>query len=410
MSLEKIENVLARELEERKQIGSYRGQETVITGVTRAQGSQGPRYFIQGFGDREFLRMNSNSYLGMAFRKEVVAAAEKAEREFGVGPGAARIISGTFGPHVELEKRLARFHRREAGIIFSAAYAAVMGILPPLISQDTAVISDELNHNCIINATRLARPSVKKIYSHNNMGELESCLKDCIGAGKRAIIVTDGIFSMRGDYAPLPQIADLAGKYDRYFEEGILTIVDDSHGVGAIGETGRGVMEFTRENRIDILVSTMGKALGVNGGYAVSGARVVEYLRETAPFYVYSNPITPSEASAALAALKILDSDAGRKMLRYLREMTAYFRQGLVNSGYEVIPGEHPIVPLLVRDTGKTREMVKYLREHGILASGLAYPIVPRGDEEIRFQVCTDHTRDDLDYVLKVLDEFKRMN
>jgi glycine C-acetyltransferase len=308
---------------------------------------------------------------------------------------------------VELEKRLAKFHNKEAGMIFSSAYAAIMGTLPPLISKDTIVISDQLNHNCIINAARLSRPKDKRIYSHKNTNELESNLKECIGTCRRIIVVTDGIFSMRGDYAPLPEIADLAEKYDPKFEEGILTIVDDSHGVGAIGETGRGITEFTHENRIDILVATMGKALGVNGGYLVSTAKVVDYLRETSPFYVYTNPITVSEARATLKALEILDSDKGKGMLKHLCEMTAYFRKGLIDLGYEIVKGEHPIVPLMIRDTKKTVELVKYLKDNGILSTGIYYPVVPRGDEEIRFQICAEHTKSDIDYALKVLKDYK---
>lgn len=407
MSLSKIERVLSQELGGLKEKGSLKGEETVITGVKQPQGDKGPRYFIQGYGDKEFLKMNSNSYLGMGLRKEVIEAEEEAAKEFGAGPGAVRFISGTYKPHVELERRLARFHNKEAGMIFSSAYATVMGILSPLISKDTIVISDALNHNSIINAIRLSRPKDKKIYSHNNMDGLESDIKESIGNCQRVIIVTDGIFSMRGDHAPLSEIADLAEKYDLEFEEGVLTIVDDSHGVGAIGETGRGATEFTHEDRIGILISTMGKALGINGGYLVSDAKVIEYLRETAPFYIYSNPITVSEASAALKALEILGSATGRKLLKYLRETTAYFRKGLVDLEYEVIKGEHPVVPLMVRDTKKTIELVKYLKDNGILSTGLYYPVVPKGDEEIRFQICADHTKYDVDYVLEVLKEYK---
>ena len=403
MPLTKIEKVLSKGLDELKEKGTIKGKETVITGIKQAQESKGPRYFIEGYGNKEFLMMNSNSYLGMGLRKEVIEAEEKAAKEFGAGPGAVRFISGTYESHVELEKRLAKFHNKEAGMIFSSAYAAIMGTLPPLISKDTIVISDQLNHNCIINAARLSRPKDKRIYSHNNTNELESNLKECIGICRRVIIVTDGIFSMRGDYAPLPEIADLAEKYDPEFEEGILTIVDDSHGVGAIGETGRGTTEFTHENRIDILVATMGKALGVNGGYLVSTAKVVDYLRETSPFYIYTNPITVSEARATLKALEILDSDRGKEMLKHLREMTAYFRKGLIDLGYEVVKGEHPIVPLMIRDTKKTVELVKYLKDNGILSTGIYYPVVPRGDEEIRFQICAEHTKSDIDYVLSCI-------
>lgn len=403
MPLTKIEKILSKGLDELKEKGTIKGKETVITGIKQAQESKGPRYFIEGYGNKEFLMMNSNSYLGMGLRKEVIEAEEKAAKEFGAGPGGVRFISGTYESHVELEKRLAKFHNKEAGMIFSSAYAAIMGTLPPLISKDTIVISDQLNHNCIINAARLSRPKDKRIYSHNNTNELESNLKECIGICRRVIIVTDGIFSMRGDYAPLPEIADLAEKYDPKFEEGILTIVDDSHGVGAIGETGRGTTEFTHENRIDILVATMGKALGVNGGYLVSTAKVVDYLRETSPFYVYTNPITVSEARATLKALEILDSDKGKEMLKHLCEMMAYFRKGLIDLGYEIVKGEHPIVPLMIRDTKKTVELVKYLKDNGILSTGIYYPVVPRGDEEIRFQICAEHTKSDIDYVLSYI-------
>jgi len=280
--------VLSRELGDLEERGSLKGAETVITGVKAAEGDKGPRYFVQGYGDKEFLRVNSNSYLGMPLRPELMEAEEKGAREFGVGPGAVRFISGTYKPHVELEEKLAKFHGREAAMIFSSAYATVVGILSPLISKDTIVVSDELNHNCIINAIRLSRPKDKKVYRHNNMAELESAIKESVGNCSRLIVVTDGIFSMRGDYAPLREIAGLAARYDPEFEEGILTVVDDSHGVGAIGETGRGTTEHTHENRVDILVSTLGKALGTNGGYLVSDATVVQYLRETAPFYIYS--------------------------------------------------------------------------------------------------------------------------
>ena len=407
MALKKIEKVLTTHLDELKSKGTLKGKETVITGIKSAQGDSGPRYYIQGFGDKEFLRMNANNYLGMSLKKEIIEAEEKAARMFGTGPGAVRFISGTYSPHVELEKRLAEFHDKEAAMIFSSAYATIIGILPPLISRDTIVISDELNHNCIINAVRLSRPKDKKIYKHKNMKELEDSINSSISNSNRLIIVTDGIFSMRGDYAPLPEIANLAEKYDLKFEEGIITIVDDSHGVGAIGERGRGTTEYTHEGRIDILISTLGKAIGVNGGYLVSSAIVVEYLRETAPFYIYSNNITVSEASAALRGLELLDSEVGRKMLNHLHEMTAFFERGLIDLGYEVIRGEHPVVPLMIRDTRKTIELVRYLEENGVLVTGLNYPVVPKGDEEIRFQICADHTKSDINYVLNVLRSYK---
>jgi glycine C-acetyltransferase len=220
------------------------------------------------------------------------------------------------------------------------------------------------------------------------------------------LIVTDGIFSMRGDNAPLAEIVELARRHDAAFSENVVVVVDDSHGVGAFGETGRGVEERCGA-RADVLVATLGKALGVNGGYVTASAAVIGYLRETSMMYIYSNPITAGEASAAAVALDLLDSADGRSLLARLRSLTRRFEEGLVERGFEVIAGEHPVVPLMVRDTDRTRRLVAHLRENGVLATGLTYPVVPRGDEEIRFQINADHTEADLDQVLDVLSSFE---
>lgn len=234
-------------------------------------------------------------------------------------------------------------------MIFSSAYATVMGVITPLIDEDTIVLSDALNHNCIINALRLLRPKDKGVYRHLDMSDLEKGVKGAINRCQHLLIVTDGIFSMRGGHAPLNLISDIAAEYDHAFERGINVLVDDSHGVGAFGATGRGTEEVTQAERIDMLIATLGKSLGVNGGYIAAGASVIEYLRQTSPFYVYSNPITPSEAAATL---------------------------------------------------------VRYLFDNNILATGLTYPVVPQGDEEIRFQVSADHTEADIQTVLEVLKNF----
>jgi len=407
MSVIKLEHVLAEKLDELKEKGALKGREMVITGVKPAEHKKGPRYFIKGRGETEFLRMNSNSYLGMSLRREIIEAEEEASKKYGVGPGAVRFISGTYLPHIELEKKLAQFHNRESAMIFSSAYAAVMGILSPLIDNETIVISDELNHNCIINAIRLSRPKIREIYKHLDMTDLEDRIKNAIGKGRRVIVVTDGIFSMRGDYAPLDIIAEIAKKYDPEFEEGIITVVDDSHGIGAFGKTGRGTEEYTDAKGIDIIVATLGKALGVNGGYLAANSTIINFLRETAPFYIYSNPITPSEAHSSMKALDMLDSERGIQLLENMRKLTKRFEKGLVDLGYEIIESEHPVVPLMIRDTKRTSELVQYLTEHGILATGLNYPVVPKGDEEIRFQVSAEHTEYDIDYVLEILREFK---
>jgi glycine C-acetyltransferase len=406
MSLNKLNKVLTADVDALTESGRAKGAEKVITKVVEPCDGKGPRYLLEGQGGKEFIRMNSNSYLGLSLRKDMIDAEERGAAEFGVGPGAVRFINGTFKAHIELEKRLAAFHGREAGMIFSSAYVTSIGVIFPLTTKETVLISDELNHNCIINAMRLGRPAGKEIYAHNNMADLEKALERTVGKSKRALVITDGIFSMRGDNAPLDEFVAICEKYNDKFEEGVITIADDSHGVGSFGNTGRGTEEYTNA-KVDILVGTLGKAFGVNGGYVVSSNEVVNYLRESAPTYIYSNPITVSETEAAIKALDILESEEGAEILAHLRAMTRKFDSSLREAGYETIEGDHPVVPLMVRDSKKTSDIVKYLNENGILATGLNFPVVPKGDEEIRFQINASHTEKDIDYVLDVMRNYK---
>jgi len=405
MTAEKLKHLMQQGLAELEAAGKRKGAEHVITGYKDAEGRQGPRWYLEGFGERAFLRMNSNSYLGLSRHPQVIAAEEDTARLYGTGPGAVRFISGTYGPHIELEQRLAEFHNRPAAMLFSAAYAAVMGVLPQLVTDKTIVLSDALNHNCIINAMRLARPAQKMIYGHLDMRGLEEKLRAAVGHFKRVLIVTDGIFSMRGDHAPLDKITALSRKYEESFLEGIITVADDSHGVGVFGYTGRGVEEYTGV-KVHILLATLGKGFGVNGGYVVADREVIDFLRETSPFYVYSNPITPSEAAAANQAIDLVDSSTGLELLTGLRRLANRLQEGLHKLGYESIIGEHPIVPLMVRNSARTAALVQHLFANDILVTGLNYPVVPKGDEEIRFQVAADHTEADIDYVLTVLADF----
>ncbi|MBU1702039.1 MAG: pyridoxal phosphate-dependent aminotransferase family protein [Candidatus Eisenbacteria bacterium] len=409
MGLQRVEKALGGELDELFSKGTAKGKEAIFTGVIKPTGKKGPRYLLKGQGTKEFLRMNSNSYLGMSLEDKVITAEEHASREFGVGPGAVRFINGTFKAHRDLEKKLAEFHGREDAMIYSAAYATMIGVFAAMTSKETTIISDELNHNCIINAIRLSRPFEKKLYKHNNMEQLEQSIKESIGSGaKRILIVTDGIFSMRGDYAPLDTINAFAKKYDKEFPEGVVVMVDDSHGVGAYGETGRGTEEYTKAGKVDVLIGTLGKAFGVNGGYVVSSETVTRYLREKAITYIYSNPITVGEAAATLEVLKILDSNAGRERLKHLSKLTKKFEDGLKSMDYEIIESAHPIVPLMVRDTQKTTDIVMFLKENGVLGTGLNFPVVPQGDQTIRFQVNGNHTEYDIEVVLSVLADYKK--
>ena len=407
MPIDRLSTVLKEHVTGLEQAGTAKGSETVVVAVKPAHGDRGPRFLLQGEGDKEFIRLNSNSYLGMGLRPEVIAAEEEATREFGAGPGAVRFISGTYQAHLDLEVKLAKFHRREAAMIFSSAYATVVSTLTPLVTPETVLISDELNHNCIINAMRLSRPIGKAIYAHNDVAGLDAALQEWRGKAKRALVVSDGIFSMRGDHAPVDQIMAACVRHDSDYEENVVCIVDDSHGVGSFGHTGRGTEEYTGSAPVDILVGTLGKAFGVNGGYVTANAATIQFLRESSQMYIYSNPITVGEAAAALRSIEIVDSDEGIALLDRLRSLTKRFEDGLGRIGIETISGEHPVVPLMIRDTQKTRDLVQYLYDNGILTTGLAHPVVPRGDEEIRTQINADHTEADIDHVLGLLQAFR---
>ncbi|MFA6618085.1 MAG: aminotransferase class I/II-fold pyridoxal phosphate-dependent enzyme [Candidatus Neomarinimicrobiota bacterium] len=402
--MKKLDMVLYKYTQELAESGRAKGKEQIVTGIIKADASKGPRYLLKG-SDLEYIKMNSNSYLGLSMHPEVIKAEEEAVKRFGVGPGAVRFISGSYKIHTDLEDKLAEFHARKAAMIFSSAYMTSLGVISSLITSETVVISDTLNHNCIINAMRMSRPLAKLIYEHNDMLDLKKKLDEAKGKGKRCLVITDGIFSMRGDHAPLADIKKLCEQADDHFDEGVALIVDDSHGIGACGKTGRGTEELTGA-KADILIGTLGKAFGVNGGYVTGSKELITFLRESAPTYIYSNPITVSEAAAAKKSIEICAAEEGQNILKHLKEMTERFRNGLTDLGYETIPGEHPVVPLMLRDTQKTADMVDYLQENAILATGLNFPVVPKGEEEIRFQINADHQKDDIDQVLDVLSKF----
>jgi len=406
MPHDRLDATLSEEVESLRASGTAKGSESVITRIIPPAVGRGTRIRLAG-SDAEFLRMNSNGYLGLARHPLVIAAEEAATRAFGAGPGAVRFISGTYQPHVDLEERLARFHGRERSMIFSSAYATVVSVLTALITPGTLVLSDELNHNCIINALRMARPAAREVYGHLDFDGLDRALAQAGDSARRAVVVTDGVFSMRGDHADLAALQEVARSHDAAFPENVVVVVDDSHGVGAYGATGRGTEEITGSGPVDVLIGTLGKGFGVNGGYVVGSEGLVTYLREKAPMYIYSNPITVGEAAASIAALDVVDSEEGRGMLAHLAALTSKFESGLVELGFETIPGPHPVVPLMVRDTERTSALVGHLFDNGILATGLNYPVVPKGDEEIRFQVNADHTETDVDFVLEVMRGFE---
>ncbi|HEY7497652.1 MAG TPA: aminotransferase class I/II-fold pyridoxal phosphate-dependent enzyme [Vicinamibacterales bacterium] len=403
MSLDKLDAALRADVAKLTDEGRAKPPERVIVAYVPASGRRGPRYRLRG-ADREFLRMNSNSYLSLSNHPDVLAAADAASHAFGAGPGAVRFIDGTFAAHAELEARIARFVGRSSARIFNSAYTSVLGLAITLAGPDTFWIGDELNHNCIIRAMRIANvPSVQRaIFKHNDLADLAAKLEQVPAATGRVVVIFDGIFSMRGDNAPVDAIASLVARHERRFRDGVVTVMDDSHGIGAYGPTGRGTEEHCGA-KVDIFVGTFGKAFGVNGGFVAGSADLTEAVRQKADTYIYTNPLGAADAAAALRAVDVADSEEGRTRLARLKARTDQFRAGLTSLGFESIPGPHPVVPLLVRQTDRVRAMVSTLFDRGILAVGLTFPVVPRGDETIRFQINAAHTESDIDEVLDVL-------
>jgi glycine C-acetyltransferase len=406
MALEKLDQALELELEALKSEGRAKPPERVIVDCIQAVGERGPRYRLEGSA-REFLRMNSNSYLSLSLHPELIEAADAATRRLGVGPGAVRFIDGTFSYHAALEARIARFVGKPAARIFNSAYTANCGLALAVSSKETYWIGDQLNHNSIIRAMRIANvPSTNKaIYDHNDMDHLKRCLEEVPAGIERVMVIFDGVFSMRGDFAPIDRIEDIARPFQGRFAQGVVTVVDDSHGIGAFGPACRGTADHTGATP-DIVIGTFGKAFGVNGGFIAASPALIETVRQKADTYIYTNPLSVADCAAAARAVDICDSAEGLRRLAHLNRLVSRFRRGIESLGWQSIPGPHPIVPLLVRDTARTHALVKHLYDQGVLVVGLTFPVVPRGDETIRFQLNAAHTEADVDEVLKVLASF----
>ncbi len=406
MSIEKLNAALVSEIEQLKAEGRAKAPERIIVGYEPPEGDRGPRYRLEG-SDLRFIRMNSNAYLSLAHHPEVIEAADRATHDFGVGPGAVRFIDGTFSHHVELERRVAAFVDKPAARIFNSAYTSNLGLALALAGPTTYWIGDALNHNSIIRAMRIAGVprENKAIYAHNDMDDLSRCLEGVPDGIERVVVIFDGIFSMRGDNAPLDEINRRCAPHRDRFPAGLVTVVDDSHGIGAYGATGRGTEEFCGA-QADITVGTFGKAFSVNGGFVAGSAELIEAIRQKADTYIYTNPLGVADCAAASKALEITDSAEGRTRLEHLHARVAQFRQGIADLGWESIPGPHPVIPLLVRDTDRTRTLVRHFSDGGVLVVGLAFPVVPRGDDTIRVQINAAHTEADVTEALGVLKSF----
>ncbi|GAA0225134.1 glycine C-acetyltransferase [Saccharothrix mutabilis subsp. mutabilis] len=340
-----------------------------------------------GAGD-EVLNFCANNYLGLADHPKLIAAAKDALDRWGFGMASVRFICGTQEPHKELEKRLSEFLGTEDTILYSSCFDANGGLFETLLGADDAIISDELNHASIIDGVRLSKARRYR-YKNRDMDDLERQLKDSADARYR-LIATDGVFSMDGYLAPLDEICDLADRYDA------LVMVDDSHAVGFTGPTGRGTPElFGVRDRVDIVTGTLGKALGgASGGYTSGRAEIVEMLRQRSRPYLFSNSLAPSITAAAIAALDLLSSSG--ELLERLRANTALFRSRMTEAGFDLLPGEHPIIPVMIGDAAEASRMADLLLEQGIYVIGFSYPVVPHGKARIRTQMSAAHSTDDV--------------
>ena len=410
MSSKNFFSLLSYELERIDSLGLSKRQEKAIEGFTR---KNPPKAIIEG---KNYYIFNSNDYLSLRFHPRLKQKEKEASEKYGTGPGAVRFISGTFKIHKDLEKELARFHQKEEAIIFSSAFAANQGVIFPLIvgqtrntvvSDKVLVVSDELNHRSIIDAIRLAKlpKEQKAIFKHLDTDNLESIVKNAIGNFDRVLIITDGVFSMLGEVQKLKKIADIKKRYDEKFKNGILIVVDDAHGVGVLGKMGRG-SEEEEECEVDVLIGTFGKAFGTDGGYVVSKKIIIDYLRESAATYIYSNNLTPGTASASLEAIKILQEEEGFQIRKKLIDNINYFKKLAENEKIPMAANSfHPIQPVLIGDPKKTKKIVKKLFDYGFLTTAISYPVVPQGRDEIRIQINANHNEKVIDLLIKSLKE-----
>ncbi len=355
---------------------------------------QGPRVHMEGRG--EVIILSSNNYLGLSADPAVVAAGKDALDRFGAGTGSVRFICGTFTVHRELEAACANFVGTEASLSFVSCWNANEAVPATMLGPDDIVISDQLNHASIIDAVRLAKSVTKcqsAVYQHANMADLEEKLR--ASRDKRArMVITDGIFSMEGAIANLPDIVELCRKYHAYL------VVDDSHATGVLGATGRGTAEhFDILGEVDMITSTLGKALGgAAGGFAAASEAVCDYLTQQARPQLFSNALPPTVAASALASIRCIEDRP--ELVARLRDNANYFREQLKADGFEPLPGETPIIPVILGETAKAIEMSNLLLDEGVFVTGFGFPVVPKGQARVRCQVSASHSRDDLDEAL----------
>lgn len=366
--------------------------------IRKLMSPAGPRVVVEG---REVIMLASNNYLNLANDPRLKRAALEAMEKYGWGPGAVWAIAGYHEILAELEKKIAEFKRTEAGLFFPTGFAANAGTIPALVDQGDLILSDQLNHGSIIDGIRLSRAE-KIIYNHCDVGDLEDKLRKVHGKYNKVLIVTDGVFSMDGDTAPLDQITKLADEFNA------IVYVDDAHGEGVLGE-GRGTpAHYGVEEKVDIHMGTFSKALGSSGGMIGSDYEVIEYIRNRARTWLLSTGPPVPVIAANIKALEIVMSPEGKERIRRLLDNANYFRKELQSMGFNTGKSQTPIIPVIIGDTKKTRELAKALFEEGVFVVPIVYPMVPRGTERIRNQVNADHTKEDLNKALALYEKWGR--
>ena len=360
---------------------------------------QGPVVEMAGRG--EVLVLSSNNYLGLAAHPAVIEATKDGLDRYGAGTASVRFICGTFEPHLELEAELADLVGTEAALTYASCWNANEAVIPSLTDENTVLVSDELNHASIVDAMRLAKPARKVVYKHSDMGELQRALRSC-EARQRKIVVTDGVFSMEGDVARLPEIVELARVHDA------IVIVDDSHGTGVMGTTGRGVAEhFGLLGEIDVITSTLGKALGgAAAGFVASSHEVCDLLAQRSRPQLFSNAIPPPVACGALAAVRVLRAEPA--LVDRLHASTNRFRDQLREVGFRPLDGEGAIIPIIVGETAFAIELSRRLLDEGVFVTGFGYPVVPEGMARIRVQMSAALEPEHLDQALAAFEKVGR--
>lgn len=342
--------------------------------------------------EKQVLNMCANNYLGLADNKEIIAAVKKGLDERGFGMASVRFICGTQDIHHDLEKKISGYFGTDDTILYSSCFDANTGLFETLLGEKDAIISDALNHASIIDGIRLCKAGRFR-YDHGDMDSLEICLKESASA-KTTMIATDGVFSMDGDYARLDKICDLAETYDA------LVMVDDSHATGFVGPTGRGTVELCGvQQRVDIITSTLGKAMGgASGGFTTGRKDIIELLRQRSRPYLFSNSLAPPIVSAALKTIDLLEES--QALRQKLESNTDFFRKEIARAGFAIKAGRHPIVPIMLGDAKLAQKMAAKLLDQGVYAIGFFYPVVPKGQARIRVQISAAHTREDLEFAL----------